>query len=178
MPNFSRVKIWASEHRLPIVIVIGVVAAVSFVFFSPTFQECVQANQSGEGHHSPYESFAHILWVTHWCGGIFVKENSEWITALATVVMAIFTGTLWWSTASTAKLTEKTVALAEKQFLMEGRQADLAERQHGLARLQHIAANKPLLRIRGITLGSPIVHNELFVKGQKVVGSLVVASRP
>jgi hypothetical protein len=162
MLSFAEMKSWASRHRLVVMFAVAIISALGFLEFAPAFNECVQANQAHNPNQPPYEKLPGFLWVQYWCAGVFLHETGDIITAIATVTMAAFTGTLWWSTASTAKLTEKTV--------------DLAEKQHGLARLQHIAANKPFLRIRGINLDPAGPEGSLFEKDKKIKGSLVIAN--
>lgn len=99
------------------------------------------------------------------------------ITTISTAFIALFTFTLYRATSEQGDLTLRAVDLAEKQFLMEGRQADLAEKQHGLARLQHIAANKPRLRIRSVSVERSVVGSApMFKRGYKLHGNLVVAN--
>ena len=87
------------------------------VLRSPTFQECVQANQNLENHKTIYGYFASLFWVTYWCTGIFVGQNGEAITALATIVMAAFTGTLWWATSEQGKLTKEALVVSTRAFV-------------------------------------------------------------
>lgn len=157
---------------VPIVLLLLVLSST----YSASYQTCQteRAENYRAIHQRDYFYAIAAFWV---CEGVVLDDNSELLTAIATIVMAAFTGTLWWATSSTAELTRQTVGLAEKQFLLEGRQADLAEKQHELARLQHIAANKPSLRIRSIVLFPPYTGAKgYFVKGHHIRGSLVVAN--
>jgi hypothetical protein len=148
MPNANQeaatklqsLKLWLSQHRLLVCIIGGIAAYLVFVMLSPTFQECMKANQSAEYKKSIYDNLPAFLGTTYWCGGIFVKENGEAITALATVIMAIFTGTLWWASAEQGRLTQQSIELATKEF---------------------IATHRPKLRIRLLAhkpfvIGKPI----------------------
>lgn len=138
-------------HKLGVSIVNAVFIALLLVVFSQSFHTCMAANTYADAQHSTREGLGEIIGAWWWCSGLFVDQNGTAITALATIAMAAFTGTLWWSTAGTAKLTARTVDLAEKQFLMEGRQADLAEKQHALQRLQYYATHRPRVRVRSVS---------------------------
>lgn len=106
-----------------------------------------------------------------------------WFTAVLAIVSSVQGIFLWRADRAARRAAEASTAatkasqeLSNKQFLLEGTRADLATKQHGLLRLQHIAANKPLLRIRGIALAPIGASGSLFEKGEKVRGSLVVAN--
>lgn len=138
------------KPHLKVMLILLAVVAFLFVgtFLLPSnYQTCQQsgynhARECAQHHFGPFA----LIWVAK-----EIEKYNGLVTAIATAVMAIFTGTLWRSSANTAKLTEKTVDLAEKQFLMEGRQADLAEKQHGLQRLQYYATHRPRIKVRGVS---------------------------
>ncbi len=167
---------WLRTHKLAVSVGGVLLAALVLVLSSQSFQSCIGVNSYGDAQQSKPESADHIIGIWWWCTGILLNENGVAITAIATIVMAAFTGTLWWSTASTGKLTERTVELAEKQFLMEGRQTDLAERQHGLQRLQHLAVNRPSLAIRNVEIRRPTADGPLFEPDAPINGWLVVVN--
>jgi len=92
------------QWRTAILWLIGIGGVVFLIGPSASFQECIRQRENTQPYHTPYEE-----------GGIFVKpisqlrlnvacafvasnENTGAITALAGVVVAIFTGTLWWVT--------------------------------------------------------------------------------
>jgi hypothetical protein len=68
--------------------------AIFAVINSHTFQECIGTSQSEIG--------SAVLSVTlsrlQACFGLALTENNSAITVLATLLVALFTGTLWWST--------------------------------------------------------------------------------
>jgi len=169
-----RMLTWLKANRLLVgMLAAAAVASIAIVLSSQTFQSCMRANAyGGDGNAAD-----HVVWMGWWCLGILFDKSAVAITALATVFMAAFTGTLWWSTNRSTEFARRTGDLAERQFLLEGRQADLAAKQHELSRLQHVVANKPRLHIRGIVLGPIGPKGEFFVEGQKIVGSLIIANR-
>jgi hypothetical protein len=169
---------WLRAHKFPVSVAAALAVAFLLVALSQSFQTCVHANTDEYADHASQKRVGQIIGTWWWCGGLFLNENSGAIGAIATVIMAAFTGTLWWSTESTGRLTVKTVDLAEKQFLMEGQQADLAGKQHGLQRLQYIAANRPRLRIRGIAVepSGPDGSGSLFRRGLTLKGKLIIAN--
>lgn len=106
---------FASKHRLAIAAAIAVIAATIVLLTSPVFQQCVASNRflehsSSAGAGSAFSS----LW---WCGGIFAKENGEAISAIAAVVVAAFTGTLWWATIEQGKLTKEALVVTTRAFV-------------------------------------------------------------
>jgi hypothetical protein len=110
MPNWTQWKALASRHRVAIIVILVSGVAIGFVALSPDFQQCVDANQGTNPAQGPYYIVAHFLGIVWWCGGVFSKENGDTITAFATVIMAIFTGTLW-------SITDKSVRLARDEFV-------------------------------------------------------------
>jgi hypothetical protein len=77
-----------------------------FATYSSSYDQC-QVNHAANdvNYDSPFErSYTFII-----CEGVTIGANGELITAIATVVMAIFTGTLWF-------VTGKAVDLARAEF--------------------------------------------------------------
>ncbi len=105
-----------SKHRLVVMIAAGLIISVVIVCLSPTFKECVKTNQGAEAYKATYNSPSAFVGVAYWCLGVFVKENGEGTTALATVVMAIFTGTLWWASTEQGRLIRQSIDLARDEF--------------------------------------------------------------
>jgi hypothetical protein len=114
--------------------------------------------------------------------GKYLENHNGAITGLATIVIAIFTATLYRATerlwkASESQLKEmaKTSDLAERQMTLAGRQADILEKQAAIARIQFIADKRPQLRIRHVTINS--ASSVLwFAVGQHITGSLILVN--
>jgi len=110
-------KAWVSRHRIPVIIVAGVVVAVAVVRLSPVFQECVGTNQPDYQSGALYQLIAEFVGRLWWCGGIFSRENGGAITAFASVAIGVFTLTLW-------RATNKLWEAGEKQSKILLKSAD------------------------------------------------------
>ena len=88
-----------------------------FVFiertFSTTFQQCVAKNSSAP------QSSAFGVTVDSYvrCTGEFIDDNGEAITALATIVIAAFTFTLWVATSRQGQLTKEALIADKRAFV-------------------------------------------------------------
>lgn len=121
------------RHPLLVSITLAFVIAFAVVLTSPTFEQCIQANQSGYSANSYFNGIAHLLGISWWCLGIFSKENSEAITAIATVVMAAFTGTLWRATTKQGDLTKQALELSTRAFVfLQELEVSLSEQADGI----------------------------------------------
>lgn len=56
-----------------------------------------------------------VLWLTTL--GAFLEAHNQTISALATLVIAAFTITLWWTASRQSRLTQDAIALARDEFL-------------------------------------------------------------
>jgi hypothetical protein len=66
--------------------------------FSPTFNECVAKSNNDNKPASAEKdkgAFGGAIFAHVYCSGEFLDKNGVAITALATIVIAAFTGTLW-----------------------------------------------------------------------------------
>jgi hypothetical protein len=99
-----------------------VVAALVFAIFdSQSFQNCVCANQKDA---NPKENSGFALFGTFCqCTGSFLEAHNAAITALASIVIAIFTGTLWSATKGMLKTS------ADQSEAMPISLLELSERQ-------------------------------------------------
>jgi hypothetical protein len=88
--------------------------------FSPAFQQCIAAhennNDGGSAEKNP-SLFGVTIDRYVRCSGEFIEANKEAITALATVIIAAFTGTLWVATSRQARLTIEAIRLAREEFI-------------------------------------------------------------
>ena len=74
-------------------------------FLSPSFQRCIQGYEYSSGNTAA-ENDPSAFGVYVRCSGRFADEHGSGITALATIIIAGFTGTLWIATSRQAKLTK------------------------------------------------------------------------
>jgi hypothetical protein len=77
---------------------------------------CNQTKGNGQQDCALYNLDLYFIWR--------VKEafsRSDFVTAVATVVMAIFTGTLWWSTRGMLRATNETIRATNRNFAAEHR---------------------------------------------------------
>lgn len=100
--------------------------AVASLFYlvgsSPSFQQCVGRDQE----HASTQTFEQgvsnlfvVLGDIRECLGVFVETNHTAIDALATLLIAAFTGTLWWSTHRLWKATrEEFIATHRPRILV------------------------------------------------------------
>jgi hypothetical protein len=93
-----------------------IVFVAAFVFiersFSPTFQQCVA---SPEGNNPSLFGVTIDQYVR--CTGGFVKTYEAAISALAAVIIAAFTGTLWVATSRQAALTREAFIADKRAFV-------------------------------------------------------------
>jgi hypothetical protein len=106
-----------------IVAIIVLLAAFYFAerSFSPVFQACVEKLQAADSNRIPEGDFTG-RWVSlaeHSirCSGEFVETNSAAITALAAILVAAFTATLWIATGRQANLTRQAVMAGKRAFV-------------------------------------------------------------
>lgn len=84
-----------------------IVIATSFlvlsIYGSPSYQACITKPKESESSQPQNKGLPHLA-VTLWrtspvrCSGVFIEANRDSLVAVATVVIAIFTITLWGST--------------------------------------------------------------------------------
>jgi hypothetical protein len=90
---------WMLRQTLAPLLALFVCVAV-FVWiesFSSSFQSCINEQASHKGEQSTKEHNGSIAVVISYarCTGRFVNEHDGGITALATIIIAAFTGTIW-----------------------------------------------------------------------------------
>jgi hypothetical protein len=106
-------------------IVAIIVLLVAFYFaersFSPAFQTCVEKHQAADSSRIAEDDITGrwISLVEHSirCSGEFVEANSAAITALAAILVAAFTASLWIATGRQAKLTRQAVMAGKRAFV-------------------------------------------------------------
>jgi hypothetical protein len=85
------------------------------------------------------------------CAGSFLYENRDGATAAATVFIAFFTFTLWWSTTKMMEATRDSVELVRKEL---------------------IADKRPRLHVRHVSVRIP-----LAVGPKRIEGSFIIVNR-
>ena len=86
-------------------------------FFSPTFQQCISQDHSAKEadanqEQNPTGGTVVLNYVR--CTGDFLNESEGTVTAIATIVIAAFTCTLWIATSQQAQLTREAF-IADKR---------------------------------------------------------------
>jgi hypothetical protein len=105
--------------------------------FSPVFQCCIEQDKNTHGAAAAEKNpsaFGTAISAYSRCSGEFIEAHNGGITALATIIIAAFTGTLWLSTNQQARLTRKSIELARKEF---------------------VCSQRPRLRVRNIIVSHP-----------------------
>jgi hypothetical protein len=98
--------------------------------FSPTFQQCVASNPTSEQNNSAEQNpsaFGVIVSNYVRCSARLVKVYQAAITAVATLVIAAFTGTLWIATSRQAALTRDAFIADKRAFVFANGIAPLYE---------------------------------------------------
>jgi hypothetical protein len=83
--------------------------------FSPSFQSCI--GQQGQGIANESNDLGAVITSYTRCTGEFVDTHRGGLTALASLVIAAFTGTLWIATSRQGQLTFDSLDLARKEFI-------------------------------------------------------------
>jgi hypothetical protein len=81
--------------------------------FSPFFQSCIGQQQMGADSNDLGAVITHYTQ----CTGQFVDTHGVGIAALASLVIAAFTGTLWIASSRQGQLTFESLELARKEFI-------------------------------------------------------------
>jgi hypothetical protein len=112
-------------RRHPLLTAIVGVALVSFLFVSgsTTFQICLDQDTYRYSGHAAKESPSGLFSVmiqyilNRWnCTGLFIDENDGGITAIATLLIAIFTITLWLTSRAQLRELNRQVLLQSEEF--------------------------------------------------------------
>ncbi len=88
--------------------------------FSPNFQQCIATHTDNKNDGTAKKNLSPLgTTVTSYvqCSGDFLAENGEAITALATIIIAAFTCTLWVATSRQAKLTREAFVADKRAFV-------------------------------------------------------------
>jgi hypothetical protein len=115
-------------------------------------------NEKSTSHYECTAREGVIIAGTEW----LAELKPEVWTALATIAIAAFTGTLWWATLGTPRATNQTIRLTRKAF---------------------VAANRPKLIVRDVVVWQASTFESTFIgdfegfkEGEKLAGHLVVVN--
>ena len=103
--------------------IVGALALLALVWIvetSQTFKGCINQSKTEAGEQTLYQrasSFFVILSRRQDCLGVFVHKNEGAITALATLLIAIFTLTLWRATDKMWKASQDQIELSRDVFV-------------------------------------------------------------
>lgn len=100
-----------------LITILGVMLALLIVGSSETFQNCLKESEAQIGQQDIEKGIAYFLgsfarYKT--CGGHFLEMNGEGVIAAFTVILAISTILLWWSTRKLWDAGERQLELATK----------------------------------------------------------------
>jgi hypothetical protein len=121
---------------------------------SPVFQCCIEQDKNTDTKAAAEKNppaFGTTISAYFRCSGEFIESHNGGITALATIIIAAFTGTLWFATNQQATLTRQSIDLARKEF---------------------ISSQRPRLRVRNIIVWNsppslhPRLRNDFFTAGE------------
>lgn len=141
---------------------IALSAVLWFILASPSFQECVCQAASNQTNQAPDKGETFVLVPYAVCLGQFLETHGGTIAALATLLIAFFTFTLWrstdklWKESKAAGVTAAIIASAAKES------ADAAKKSADVAERTLIDLERPHLffvpiehNLREITRGEP-----------------------
>jgi hypothetical protein len=102
------------SKQIAVLLAIFVVLCALFVVvertFSPSFQQCIAAAEENPSAFGVTVSYAR-------CTVRILQSYEAVITAVATIVIAAFTGTLWWATSRQAQLTREAFIADKRAFV-------------------------------------------------------------
>jgi hypothetical protein len=104
-------------------VLVFVLGAIWILSTSSRLQTCIEKQTAAEGEQTKENSPPFVLSLTNnaaiciRCTGHVLYEYRDVVTAVATVFIAAFTFTLWWSTKAMMKATQSTVDLARQEFV-------------------------------------------------------------
>lgn len=116
----QRMLNWLKQRRFAVVAAGCGLAVLWLYLSSDSFQICLQAKQNADSEVSFYKSARHFLialGVWRGCTGYFIYEAGDAITALATILIAIFTWTLWRTSADQGRLTKEALVVSTRAFV-------------------------------------------------------------
>jgi hypothetical protein len=123
--------------------------------FSPSFKACIN-HEAEQVAKEP--ALGDTIGVYAHCTGVFIDDNNGGITAIATLVIAAFTATLWYATNRQAELTKEAFIADRRAFVFATSfySAWEEDKQTGLYNWRF----RPILRNSGET---PTKNMEMYV---------------
>ncbi len=114
-----------SPRRKAQVAVSGVVAFLAVVEWSllasPGFDACVIGETEAKAQQPNEQPNPSPVGIMIRCGWSVLGENQDAAVAVATIFMALFTGTLWWATIKMQRVSEETLVHLRREFEAEHR---------------------------------------------------------
>jgi hypothetical protein len=111
--SWSPLRFWTYVVLTTIV----VMEAVSYLITSHVPPCTVNADDYGKNYANSNECPApHVIFIVA-MARILEAMGHEWLTALSTVVIAIFTATLWWSTRGMLQATNRSASIAKEALV-------------------------------------------------------------
>jgi hypothetical protein len=110
-----------SHVILATVFVLGVVALVCTLTFSPSFKKCHAAVDQNSAKGEEQSAIPVGVWHVVQCEAVSLNENNGAVTAVATLGIAAFTLILWLATSRQAFLTSEIIGLTREEFLASHR---------------------------------------------------------
>jgi hypothetical protein len=116
-------------------VLLFVSALFSLVTLTPSYRKCESEGQRYTSNHRESEFFQKTD-TLFTCEGVALDSNAALLTALATIIMAVFTGTLWF-------VTYEAVRIANAEF---------------------ISTHRPKLLVRRLRIDTPILGETVVIK--------------
>lgn len=123
-----------------------VILIIRIVGSSESFQKCVESSQkyiSGQPAQKVISSIPITFGIYRDCTGRFIHDENPAIIALATLLIAVFTGTPWHATRGMLKACAEQGAAMDRSITESARAASAMERV-----AQHFADNVSIVRER------------------------------
>lgn len=148
--------------RLALVLIAAAFVVALLVLPSQSFQDCIQGYQPQNSEQSPPERAADFIKIGRRCSASFIEANQAALGALATLFIALFTGTLWWSTRQLWQASENQSKLTHRSIHEAARAASAMEQiaHHSAASADAaIATARHVLVVeRAWVFGSPVLE--------------------
>jgi hypothetical protein len=106
----------AFRYLAALVFVLGVLGWI--LSTSSSFQDCIKNQTEAKSEHAkPSLAITDNAAIRMRCACHVAYEYRDFVTAAATVFIALFTFTLWWSTRGMLQATNETIRLARDEFI-------------------------------------------------------------
>ena len=148
---------WASKHRAAIagISLLGMSILCAWAATYSASYEICKAERADNASDEKKADFNHKIANFLVCEGVTLDDNADIVTAVATAFMAIFTLTLWRTSAEQASLTRDFINLARTEFNV---------------------TQRPILYIRNLTLADEWKRAPT-APGIEVTGRFIIANK-